>query len=173
MKTCENCQIELTRSMFADNFMFQRAKFCSKSCYTEKHAKKYVTIPCLGCLNYFTKPAYSKKQTCSKTCSYLIRSNPNGRYITPQGYVAIKTNSNTSYSSGYELEHRVVMQKHLGRVLTADEIVHHINEIKIDNRIENLRLMSNSSHQIHHEAHWRLNTPEAIQKRVETRWGSK
>jgi len=42
--------------------------------------------------------------------------------------------------------HRIVMEEYLGRPLTSDEVVHHINENTFDNRIENLALMSASEH---------------------------
>lgn len=52
----------------------------------------------------------------------------------------------------YALEHRKVMSRTLRRALRKDEIVHHVNGDKTDNRPENLMVMTQGEHvKIHHQ----------------------
>lgn len=65
------------------------------------------------------------------------------RLRTEQGYVAIYHPSHPNAKrTGYVLEHRLVMEDRLGRLLLPGENVHHINGIKDDNRPDNLELWS-------------------------------
>ncbi len=60
-------------------------------------------------------------------------------------YALVPTHPNST-NNGYVLEHRIIAENHLGRLLKKNEIVHHVNENKMDNRRKNLRVMTASSH---------------------------
>jgi hypothetical protein len=73
---------------------------------------------------------------------YIEKIVSNGDY----NRCVVKDHPNRTKVGSYVLHHRIVMENHLGRLLNKDEVVHHINGDKKDNRIENLELMDFKKH---------------------------
>jgi len=127
---------------------------------------------CDTCKSMFrVKPShYDKKHSCSKECGIIRRSKKmtgegnhqyglvaeknsswkGGKRISNYGYVLIYSPEYSRESDNYAPEHRVIMEKYLGRRLGRYEVVHHKNHVKTDNRFENLELMTLAQHSRHH-----------------------
>ena len=76
----------------------------------------------------------------------------NGGINYTYGYIGIKKlNHPFCNIKGYIMEHRLVMEKHIGRYLTKKEQIHHIDFNRSNNNINNLHLFTNNSeHQKYH-----------------------
>lgn len=84
--------------------------------------------------------------TRCKPCATSLR---NSEMAKPNG--SIRTHKQSGYieekSEGeWRRQHVLIMERSIGRRVREDEAVHHINEIKTDNRLENLELMGFGDH---------------------------
>lgn len=73
-----------------------------------------------------------------------------GRVIRDGGYIHLRRSLHPYARDGYVAEHRLVMEKHLGRYLLPSEVVHHKDKNRKNNALENLELFpSNAAHLAH------------------------
>jgi endogenous inhibitor of DNA gyrase (YacG/DUF329 family) len=120
--------------------------FCSVACRAASQGEwlrvEYEPLVCPGCDQEWTPTPTQVSQgqvACSHRCAGILRRRPPGtRYIDSSGYAWITTEDGKSV-----LEHRLVMERAIGRALLPEETVHHKTggeEGRSDNRLENLEL---------------------------------
>ena len=76
-----------------------------------------------------------------------------GKHINDAGYVMVlRPDHPRAMSNGYVREHILVMEAWLGRTLKSNEVIHHINKNRSDNRIQNLQVFGSvAEHMAHHK----------------------
>lgn len=109
---------------------------------------------------------------CSKSCGATAvklgkpsRNWRGGKTRTSSGHVIVyQPDHPDARAGGRVLEHRLVMERILGRRLRREEVVHHINGNPADNRHANLQLLDSQS------AHMRVHHRKLVMDELEWRW---
>lgn len=172
-KTCLQCGGEFNKKPKWTHLYWAARKYCSQQCYWDskkgicphKVEPKTVVIKCPDCGEerllsvYVTrKPNFTGLcRNCTFKRSHLKRKmrTVEQRPLVKRsdGYLEIslpETHWCIPMASTHNtvLVHRLIMAEHLGRLLQPHEIVHHLNGIKDDNRIENFELATRATHQL-------------------------
>lgn len=113
-------------------------------------------VTCAGCGVEISRTkreiARAKEFFCNKSCKGLKNG---GSRVNDKGYRVIRLGP-----GNYVLEHRWVVEQHIGRKLLPSEHVHHINGDRLDNRLSNLEVLSRNAHQAAHNP--KLISPDSI-----------
>ena len=139
--------------------------YCSRKCYYRDIPRKRYVITCVLCgkIRILTPKQYGKRKGlfCSVACRILFQSGPDHPMWKGGQYIKSKAGYVMQYVKPkfHKRQHRIVMEDAIGRELSEDELVHHLNGKKQDNRIENLQIVSKAQHiKIHDPRKWRERT---------------
>ena len=139
-------------------------KFCCERCKWTWHNRNRTLTPnadykCKVCgkrVRKWVAPSRVRSgqdtlEYCSRACAGVGRSGADhpqwrgGRRIDEDGYVLVYCPDHPHARNGCVAEHRLVMERKIGRLLRPEEVVHHINRVLADNKPENLRLYASHS----------------------------
>lgn len=126
---------------------------------SKAHPRSSVRLECENCGKEFVRrfchiPKHH--HFCSLACdndwrrTKMPESPLIGSLWESKGYIHIYLMKRNIGGNGYYPYHRWIIEQELGRKLGRREIVHHKNGNKLDNRRENLELMSLSDHMSYH-----------------------
>lgn len=109
---------------------------------------KYFGVSKKLILNYMKRFNIPRFQRLKKKYTKPVDTYHKGYIITWNGYKKVNAPLDHPYkdNKGYIMEHRLVVENALNRYLEPNEEVHHINYDKLDNRIENLLVLSKKEH---------------------------
>jgi len=154
-KECENCggmftAFGSTTATRGDGYRL----YCSKKCYTEG-SRNFEERPCVVCGEMYYPGSAIKnnnQKTCSTKCKGELFSGANcaayktGEHIQQaNSHKHLLIGKREGYVTKYIQEHRLVIAKYIGRMLKRTEVVIHINNEGLDNKLSNLYICESMS----------------------------
>jgi len=174
MKTCSKCKESLATDMFTrdtskkDN-LYSSCKRCQRSWglrtgrinHKERLSDEYKR--CKKCKKIKLKTEFHRDKqkvdgyySSCKDCRHILYK------ISP--LIKKQLNNKKYKRENNNKLHRNIIKKMLKRKLKKSKIVHHKNEIKTDNKLKNLEIISNSNHVRLHSLEYYSNIPKTTVK---------
>jgi hypothetical protein len=151
---------------------------CSRFCANSKRKRNYILKICEICGKEYETYLSKKQKCCSLDCKNKFVSKKlkqkgipknwhpeigfkkkeknimwkGGRFKSGSYILVHSPKHPCRNSSGYVMEHRLIMEKKIGRFLTKKEVIHHLDHNKSNNSLDNLFLFeSTNRHVAYHE----------------------
>lgn len=157
-RTCVVCKEIFMKKLTPSAMAKGRGKVCSMECKAILNGltklKPRVEKECSNCKRKFlAKQSEVKRRSGVKFCSQKCSGNAyKEKTLSTDGYWQVHVKPGTPGSNrGKMKEHRYVFQEFLCRPLLYSEIIHHKNHDKLDNRLENLELLTRKAHNKVHD----------------------
>lgn len=170
---CTNCKIKVYKS--GERIKRAKSNFCSAKCFDEFRVSR-ISQKCQNCGKLLARiPSHANRKgkyiACSREClaelwkglnhsGFFKKGNLYEKCINykdgtqdANGYIMVLDHEHPSRAKkDYVYQHRLVMEKKIGRYLDSKEVVHHINFNKQDNRVENLMLFATDGEHLKYHA---------------------
>ena len=165
MENCNWCKKDYEYNPKSDSL--KKVPTCSPECawkfryfkISKAECEQQFKRKCKYCEQEFISPFVRTRDFCSIKCNkhfgrkklaekeWLNKTNRDETWrngiVTEKGYIFVRVPEHPLTNlRGYVRQHRLVVEKHLGRYLDRDETVHHIDENKSNNELSNLYLFA-------------------------------
>ena len=142
---CEQCGKVFV--VYISTFLHNACRYCCPRCARLAKTRPWIITRCETCGREIKSREEGRRFCCVACRTPFLKT---GGVIVAQGYIYILNHEHhLANSKGYVKRSYLIMEQKLGRLLRREEIVHHVNEVRSDDRPENLQLFASAAEHTH------------------------